>query len=76
MWHCLQRKGIAAGVELIACPARNCCPIMILKYKIITKSQIEIHPTEPLLIANYCRSLQRPATLEAIPMLAVALFVK
>jgi hypothetical protein len=22
-----QRTGIAAGVEFIACPARNCCPI-------------------------------------------------
>jgi len=24
-----QRKGIAAGVEFIACPARNCCPLKI-----------------------------------------------
>ena len=25
----IQRTGIAAGVEFIACPARNCCPIKI-----------------------------------------------
>jgi hypothetical protein len=24
-----ERTGIAAGVEIIACPARNCCPIKI-----------------------------------------------
>jgi hypothetical protein len=24
-----QRTGIAAGVEFIACPARNCCPLKI-----------------------------------------------
>jgi len=26
---CALRTGIAAGVEFIECPARNCCPIMI-----------------------------------------------
>jgi hypothetical protein len=26
---CIQRSGIAAGVEFIACPARNYCPLKI-----------------------------------------------
>jgi len=26
---CTQRSGIAAGVEFIECPARNCCPLKI-----------------------------------------------
>ena len=40
--HCWQqRTGIAAGVEFIARPARNCCPIENVKLKLTTKSQIE-----------------------------------
>ena len=39
--NCHQRTGIAAGVEFIVRPARNCCPIEIIKLKLTTKSQIE-----------------------------------
>ena len=46
-------SGIYANVEFIACPARNCCPLMIEKYKIRTKSPIEFRPPKPLLIAIY-----------------------
>ena len=38
---CSQRTGIAAGVEFIARPARNYCPIENIKLKLTTKSQIE-----------------------------------
>jgi len=50
-----QRSSIAAGREFIARQAPELKPIEKLKNKITTKSQIDIRPPEPLLIANYSR---------------------
>jgi len=69
------RLGIAAGREFIARQAPELKPIEKLKNKITTKSQIDIRPPEPLLIANYSRLFQRQAMLAAILLLAVVLLV-
>jgi len=63
---------IAAGRGFIARQALELKPIKKLKYKITTKSQIDIRPPEPLLIANCSRLFQRPALLAAIPLLVAA----
>ena len=48
-----QRSSIAAGREFIARQAPELKPIEKLKNEITTKSQIDIRPPEPMLIANY-----------------------
>jgi hypothetical protein len=42
--------------------------------KVQDKSSTEFRLPEPLLIANYSRRLQRPATLAAIPMLCAVAY--
>jgi hypothetical protein len=59
-------SSIAAGRGFIAGQAPELKPIEKLKYKLITKSQIDIHPSELLLIVNCSRLFQRPALLAAI----------
>jgi hypothetical protein len=48
----VQRSSIAAGRGFIARQAPELKPIEKLNYKITTKSQIELRPPEPMLIAN------------------------
>jgi len=64
---------IAAGREFIARQAPELKPIEKLKNKITTKSQIDIRPPEPLLIANCSRLVQRQALLAAILLLCAVL---
>jgi len=65
--------GIAAGREFIARQALELKPIEKLRYKITTKSQIDVRPLEPLLIENCSRLFKRPALLAAILLLPAAI---
>jgi len=57
----------------IARQAPELKPIEKLKYKRTTKSQIELRPPEPLLIANRSQLFQRQALLAAILLLVAVI---
>ena len=73
MYICAQRSSIAAGREFIARQAPELKPIEKLKYKITTKSPIDIRPPEPPLIANLSRLFQCQALLAAILLLVAGI---
>ncbi len=70
--NCRQRTGLCAGMGLEKRPPE---PLLIEKqmYKISFKSSAMFVKPELKLIANYSRSLQRPAMLAQNPMLAAVL---